>query len=283
MPSALPSPPFGAIIADPSASEFGQLVQIHAKLCTQWFQRLSPACSYPHPPQSPPAFFFSAPHTPYTPFPEQPYRYSTKANSSPLLFSHAGLLRLHHIRELLPSHTPSVALDPVTGNVPLSPLLQNLLHIPTERGTAATRAAETAVEVVECVVRAGVGMVKKTAAMRWGIEHVLVGWEAISVLVKWARALEGMHEAAWDDEERRVVGRLSELLAEAKDSERGSKSPGGEVGGKRARTEDQNGLAIGVVRLWETVLGDTWVWYLTPMLGEALGKVRENIEKNTVA
>ncbi|TGZ79042.1 hypothetical protein EX30DRAFT_373371 [Ascodesmis nigricans] len=270
MPATLPGFPFNSPITNPASSDFGLLLQSHAKLCTQWFQKLSAPCNYPHSPLTPPAFFsFSAPQTPYTPFPEHPYRYNPNPNptTSPLHFTHAGLLRLHHLRDLIPSntHVPS-AVDPVTGVTPTYALTNYILHTTVERGTAATRAAETAVEVAECVIRAGVGTVKKTAALRWGFEHVIINWEAIVWLVRWVRALEGMHPAAWDDEERRVVGRLCALLADL------------EKGKERERGKEKK-VAVELVRVWEMVLGDTWVWWVNPMLKEALAKVRVELER----
>jgi hypothetical protein len=128
-----------------------------------------------------------------------------------------------------------------------------------ERGAHLTRAVDKAYGGLLTPVRAGYLLVRKTAALTWSVEHAIAAWDCALFATKWIHTLEiQQQESPPDQDEIKVLLNFRQLLDEVDCQYDGTGSLAGEI-----------------ARIWASFFDDTWVWGLTPRMGQVLKQLSE--------
>ena len=133
-----------------------------------------------------------------------------------------------------------------------------------ERGPFLTRAVDKAYGGLLTPIKAGYLLVRKTAALSWSVEHAVAAWDCALFVTKWIHAMEMQQlEVPPNDDEMRNLVNFRELLAEVDSGYNGYGSLAGEV-----------------ARIWAGFLDDTWVWGITPRMGQVLRQLSDAFTKD---
>ncbi|KAL2828859.1 hypothetical protein BJY01DRAFT_255206 [Aspergillus pseudoustus] len=142
---------------------------------------------------------------------------------------------------------------------------------PLQRTMFVTKAAKMAYNGFLGPVKIGALLVSRTAALSWGVEQAIAGWDsgAALLLTKWVHTLE---TAGTDNppnsEEAQVINDLKSLLAEV------------DVGGRHDRNRS---LAAMLAKVWASFLDDTWVWGVTLNMGSILRLLSKEYQERFAA
>ncbi|KAK7540526.1 uncharacterized protein J3D65DRAFT_615596 [Phyllosticta citribraziliensis] len=212
-----------------------------------------------------------------------------------LVFNSEACLRLAHLRLL--SDDYKLSLDRLTVLVSddadkVSAALDVYIATPQQGGL---EAATKAYEGFLVPVRVGHLLVRKTAAFNWSVEQAIAFWDCAMFLTKWvhsaetkpspAASSEGFASAEGDGEgasrdgadsesewslepsqqaqERQLLGKCRDLLREMESEHQGRRN-----------------LAGALARSGALFLGDTWVWGVTPRMGNVLTKLADVYERS---
>jgi len=132
-----------------------------------------------------------------------------------------------------------------------------------ERSPFLTRAVDKAYGGLLTPIKAGYLLVQKTAALTWSVEHAVAAWDCALFVTKWIHAMEmQQQDTPPNDEEMGNLVNFRELLVEVDSGYHGTGSLAGEV-----------------ARVWAGFLDDTWVWGITPRMGQVLRQLSHAFSK----
>ncbi|CAG8909741.1 unnamed protein product [Penicillium egyptiacum] len=174
-----------------------------------------------------------------------------------LVFNCSAVLRAGYSRLLPPSHSFNRLVLLVDDHDALSRAAKTYVNAPLERNEFVTEAARKAYEGFKAPVTIGATLVSKTAAFSWSLEQAVAGWDSALLLTKWIYSMEV--DAAGQQpstEELQLVDDLRSLLAEMQY--------------EHELDNEVYPLAALLARAWATLLGDVWVWGITPRMAEIL-------------
>ncbi|KAJ9488598.1 hypothetical protein VN97_g4694 [Penicillium thymicola] len=174
-----------------------------------------------------------------------------------LIFNCSAVLRAGYSRLLPPSHSFNRLALLVDDHDVLSRAVKAYVNTPLERNEFVTKAANKAYEGFKGPVTIGATLVSKTAAFSWSIEHAVAGWDSALLLTKWVYSMEvDVSGQQPSGEELQLLDDLRSLLAE--------------VQYEQELSIEGYSLAALLARAWATLLGDVWVWGVTPRMAEIL-------------
>ena len=128
-----------------------------------------------------------------------------------------------------------------------------------ERSPFLTRAVDKAYGGLLTPIKAGYLLVQKTAALTWSVEHAVAAWDCALFVTKWIHVMEmQQRNVPPNEDEMRNLVNFRELLAEVDATYSGYGSLAGEV-----------------ARIWAGFLDDTWVWGITPRMGQVLRQLSD--------
>jgi len=178
---------------------------------------------------------------------------------SPLPFNVVSLLRLAHLRHFahdfgFPSKSLLHAHDPTY----VASAMATFVAQPLVRYPELIKLIRTVYEVLHEPIRVGYALVRRTAALHWGIEHCLTGWcgsmstppatlllltiltPAVLLLAKWTHTVET--QPPLNAAESEMLCDIRNLLQDVD-----------------IEIADDASVAKEIVLLWSTLMDDTWV------------------------
>lgn len=128
-----------------------------------------------------------------------------------------------------------------------------------ERSPFLTAAVDKAYGGLLTPIKAGYLLVRKTAALSWSVEHAVAAWDCALFVTKWIHGMEMQQQLVPPNkDEMRNLDNFRELLSEVDSGYTGCGSLAGEV-----------------ARIWAGFLDDTWVWGITPKMGQVLRQLSD--------
>lgn len=179
----------------------------------------------------------------------------------PLLFNAFAVLRVAYGRAFINVRSLDRSLLFKENSQDMLVTLQRYYETAQERDQFLTMAVNRALEGFAIPVRAGILLMKKTAAFKWSVEHALAGWDAgipqnfhedvfvltIAALLvtKWVHTVERlqMMGGITAPEERQVLVNVRHLLGKI------------DIDWSRCQS-----IAAELARVWAGLYDDTWVW-----------------------
>jgi len=134
--------------------------------------------------------------------------------------------------------------------------IQSYVQAPQRRNSFLTKAVSTAYGGLLLPVTAGFLLVKRTAALTWSVEHAIAAWDCALFVTKWIHGIETYQSTPGgplEEGETENLTNFRTLLSEVDGDYEGSGS-----------------LAADVAHIWAEFLDDTWVWGITPRMGNLL-------------
>ncbi|EKD14773.1 uncharacterized protein L3040_004007 [Drepanopeziza brunnea f. sp. 'multigermtubi'] len=181
----------------------------------------------------------------------------------PLLFNSLAILRVSYCRIMTRAESAARGMLFRMNEAEMDHAIRHFLSETMEWTQSLNRAVSVALEGILIPTRIGSGLVRKTAAFAWAIEHALAGWDAILLLSKWLHAKESLQRRGitLDKVDMQIIQRVRDMLAE--DSEPNDSSVS---------------LAAALTRSWAGFYDDTWVWGVTPKMGRILRQLANHYE-----
>ncbi|KAK7543476.1 fungal-specific transcription factor domain-containing protein [Phyllosticta citricarpa] len=210
-----------------------------------------------------------------------------------LVFNSEACLRLAHLRLLSNDYKLSLTRLTVLVSDDADKVSSALDEYIASSQDGGLEAATKAYEGFLVPVRVGHLLVRKTAAFNWSVEQAIAFWDCAMFLTKWVHSAEtkqtrsslesfasaegegegasrdgGDSESEWSLEqlqlqERQLLGKCRDLLREMESEHQG-----------------QRNLAAALARSGALFLGDTWVWGVTPRMGNVLTKLADVYERS---
>jgi hypothetical protein len=134
-----------------------------------------------------------------------------------------------------------------------------LMHSEFDASKVDVRAVQAALQGYNEVLSVGIKIMSQTACWERGLEHAFAGLHSAIFLVNWARHVEGKGRGAMTAQEQHLLGRLRTLMEE------------GDV------NIYQESLAASFLRSCIQLMEETWIWGITPLIGEAFRLYTEEI------
>ncbi|KAL6351897.1 hypothetical protein LRP88_14709 [Fusarium phalaenopsidis] len=166
-------------------------------------------------------------------------------SDGPLLFNTSAVLRVSYGRAFMTVRFLDRSLLFNESAQDMVDILKRYFEAVQERDQFVTLAVNRALEGFAIPIRAGRMLMRKTAAFKWSVEHVLAGWDAGLLVTKWVHTIEQLHRQGESTapEERQVLENVRHLLNE------------GDIECTRTCS-----LAAELARAWAGLYDDTWVW-----------------------
>ncbi|KAK8182028.1 fungal-specific transcription factor domain-containing protein [Phyllosticta capitalensis] len=196
-----------------------------------------------------------------------------------LVFNSEACLRLAHLRLLANDYKLSFdRLTVLVSDDPdkVSSALDAYVASPQQGGI---EAATKAYEGFLVPVRVGHLLVRKTAAFNWSVEQAIAFWDCAMFLTKWVHWAEtslleeggsesgsSSQSSDWSleqSERQQLLAKCSHLLREMESEHHGRRN-----------------LAAALARSGALFLGDTWVWGVTPRMGNVLTQLADVYERS---
>ncbi|KAI9053707.1 hypothetical protein LZ554_002660 [Drepanopeziza brunnea f. sp. 'monogermtubi'] len=172
----------------------------------------------------------------------------------PLMFNCIALLRSAYVRVFTGAGSFNRMMLLGGNPAQVAGEIQAFLSSSQERSLLVTRAAEMAYGGLLTPIKAGYILVQKTAALTWSIEHAAAAWDCALFVSKWVHEMEmQQRNVPPNADEMRILVNFRKLLEEVDSSYDGSGS-----------------MAAEISRTWAGFLDDTWVWGVTPRMGQVL-------------
>ncbi|KAJ5032721.1 uncharacterized protein L3040_009315 [Drepanopeziza brunnea f. sp. 'multigermtubi'] len=182
----------------------------------------------------------------------------------PLMFNCIALLRSAYVRVFTGAGSFNRMMLLGGNPAQVAGEIQAFLSSSQERSLLVTRAAEMAYGGLLTPVKAGYILVQKTAALTWSIEHAVAAWDCALFVSKWVHEMEmQQRNVPPNADEMRILLNFRKLLEEVDSSYDGSGS-----------------MAAEISRTWAGFLDDTWVWGITPMMGQVLRQLSAAFAKD---
>lgn len=181
----------------------------------------------------------------------------------PLIFNCLALLRSAYVRVFTGAGTFNRMMLLNKNSLQLTRSIDIYIALDQKRSPFLTRAVDKAFGGLATSIKAGYLLVQKTAALSWSIEHVVAAWDCALFVTKWIHTMEIQqpYEPPNDEEIKNLVS-FRELLAEVDCNYNGHGSLAGEI-----------------ARAWACLFDDTWVWGITPRMGQILRQLSDGFEK----
>ncbi|KAF0328322.1 zinc finger protein [Colletotrichum asianum] len=109
---------------------------------------------------------------------------------SPLLFNAFAILRVSYGRAFIRSHSLDRSLLFKESSQVMLSILRRYFEAVQHRDPFMTMAVSCALEGFAIPIRAGILLMRKTAAFKWSVEHALASWDAGLLVTKWLYAVE---------------------------------------------------------------------------------------------
>lgn len=175
----------------------------------------------------------------------------------PLIFNCLASLRCAYVRVFTGAGSFDRLILLSSDQNHVNDAIRSLVNDTQQRSSFMTKAVRKAYEGFLVPIKVGYLLVRKTAALSWSVEHAVSGWDCALFVVKWIHALEMEQlERPPDNDERQTLQNFRELV--------------NEVDEDNCKT---GSLAAHVARTWACFLDDTWVWSVTPRMGNVLRKI----------
>ncbi|KAF9879087.1 zinc finger protein [Colletotrichum karsti] len=186
---------------------------------------------------------------------------------SPLLFNAFAILRVSYGRAFIKFHSLDRSLLFKESSQVILPILRRYFEAVQDRDPFMTMAVGCALEGFAIPIRAGILLMRKTAAFKWSVEHALASWDAGLLVTKWVYAVECLRRAnkPITPEERQVLDSVTRLLDEVD-----------------TRGCQRLSLAAELARMWASVYDDTWVWGVAPRIGWVLRELANMYETGII-
>ncbi|KIX05502.1 uncharacterized protein Z518_06374 [Rhinocladiella mackenziei CBS 650.93] len=186
----------------------------------------------------------------------------------PLLFNCLALLRVSYCRAFtgIGAADSMILLKESRGELLTS--IEEFVVMAQDRNDLVTRAVSRAFEGMLIPYKSGTLLIRKTAALTWGVGHALAGWNSALLVTKWVHAIEA-------ETRRNNGGVISELEAQTMQS----------IRDLLVELEDDSdtqvvSLAAKLARHWAGFYDDTWVWGVTPRMGWVLRELAHYYEND---
>ncbi|VUC37789.1 unnamed protein product [Clonostachys rosea] len=175
-----------------------------------------------------------------------------------LLFNCQCVLRIAYIRMFTSTSILSRPSFVAFDDAAVESAISHFVSGSEKRRPGILKAVEAAFEGFRVSVNMGHMLVRKTAALRWSLEHAVAGWDCALFVTKWVHSVEidALNGVPPDAEESRLLTSVREVLEEA-DYE----------------ALNDTSLAAGLAKTWSAFLNDVWVWGITPRMGSMLSQL----------
>ncbi|KAI9052177.1 hypothetical protein LZ554_003537 [Drepanopeziza brunnea f. sp. 'monogermtubi'] len=193
--------------------------------------------------------------------------YTSDDTEGPLFFNSLAILRVSYCRIMTPAEFAARGMLFRMSEAEMDHAIRHFLSETMEWTQSLNRAVSVALEGILIPTRIGSGLVRKTAAFTWAIEHALAGWDSILLLSKWLHAKESLQRrgVTLDKVDMQIIQRVRDMLAE--DSE---------------PNDSAVSLAAALTRSWAGFYDDTWVWGVTPKMGRILRQLANHYEDGAI-
>lgn len=177
----------------------------------------------------------------------------------PLIFNCLALLRSAYVRVFTGAGNFNRMMLLSEDPLQVATSIEAYVTDGQERSPFLTKVVAKAYGGLLTPIKAGHLLVRKTAALTWSVEHAIAAWDCALFVTKWIHAMETeQHEVPPNEEEMKNLDNFRELLAEVDSGYDGVGSLAGEV-----------------ARVWAAFLDDTWVWGITPRMGQVLRQLAD--------
>ncbi|KAM5374825.1 hypothetical protein ACJZ2D_006319 [Fusarium nematophilum] len=185
-------------------------------------------------------------------------------SDNPLVFNCQAILRIAHIRlfNVTSAFNRMCLITTDPGVIEAS--AASYVAAKLDRSSQLLSAVTKAFEGLRIPVKMGHMLIRKTAALRWSVEHAVSGWDSALFVTKWVHSVEidKLNGIPASDAEEGFLANIRDILEEADYDLDESKS-----------------LAAGVARTWGLFLQDVWVWGITPRMGAILDQLAMAYER----
>ncbi|KAH7388971.1 hypothetical protein BKA64DRAFT_126440 [Cadophora sp. MPI-SDFR-AT-0126] len=181
----------------------------------------------------------------------------------PLLFNSLAMLRVSYCRIMTRAESASRGMLFRMNESETEQAIRQFLSEPMEWTRYLNRAVSVALEGILIPTRIGKGLVRKTSAFTWAVEHAFAGWDSILLLTKWVHAKEILQHRGitLDEVDTKIIERVRDMLADD------------------IETNDvETSLAATLTRSWADFYDDTWIWGVTPKMGRILRQLAKHYE-----
>ena len=182
----------------------------------------------------------------------------------PLIFNCLALLRSGYVRVFTGAGNVNRMMLLSQDALQVAASIEAYVADVQDRGPFLTRAVDKAYGGLLTPIKAGYLLVQKTAALTWSVEHAVAAWDCALFVTKWIHAMEMQQDVDPPNKEESInLCNFRELLTEVDSKYDGKGSLAGEV-----------------ARVWASFLDDTWVWGITPRMGQALRQISNAFTKD---